>query len=519
MPDDIEAVIFELAKEASAADPDSWADLDFSDEAIEQDAQATLQQELEDAESILAMMPGGAGTASLLGGMTGVTLDVKNAPFLLMGGGGGSIMRIMGREAMLNMGAEAAFLPSQFEMARFLDRPDPKVIEQLGMAAAAGGLLGGAVEALSRGISYFQMRNRVPEIPGYDEFTARAMVDQVEDILTSDTPRPFEQIERLWLEMPSPEQPPKFTQTGDVVAGRTASATFPEINTTTPVDVQGALQSNALYQAARGQNPRVFEQMEGLKEKQRRLRGWLDDLRTGKNTQKDATVALIDQRIAALKEEHRITQGKSNKKRIREAIREAKADRESVLSTDIGTDTQDERLVRRQLRDIDETLRDLAPDIGAAYRTAGPVDLAPLIDATDEASVDFAQFVADMDVPVPALPSVRAASATRLNESILVPEPPRQTAPASVEAAGGEGSRAPMALFDDPASSDARNIQQNVASSFRDEIEANGPTVVDMVTEDGRVLRTDQDVLDYLDEGDQFAARIKLCGMAPGGEA
>lgn len=81
------------------------------------------------------------------------------------------------------------------------------------------------------------------------------------------------------------------------------------------------------------------------------------------------------------------------------------------------------------------------------------------------------------------------------------------------------GARAQVDMFDDPASPEAKPILDQKTADFRDEIEANGATEVNLVTDDGRVLRTDEEVLAYLDEGDQFSSRIDLCGKAPGGEA
>lgn len=222
MPSDMQALVFDLAQESATDDPDTWADVEFSDEAVLKEANEKLQAEHQEAQDILEMSPGGSTAARIIGGMIGITADIKNAPFLLMGGGQGSILRVMGREAMLNTAAEATFLPSQFEMAERLDIPDPNVAQQLALAAAAGGALGGIVEAGRRGITYFQMRNRTAQIPGYDPLTSQTLVDEAEDILTSDTPRPFEQIQKLQEETPqapyrlenplNPQRPPLIEQ-------------------------------------------------------------------------------------------------------------------------------------------------------------------------------------------------------------------------------------------------------------------------------------------------------------------
>jgi hypothetical protein len=197
MPPEMERLLTEMAGEAAAQNPEGWADLDISDDALEKSVNARLQAEHQDAQQILEMMPSGRGSAGLTGAMAGITMDVKNIPFLVMGYGGGSIMRVMGREAAINMAAEAAFLPSQFKMAERLDIPDPSVVTQLAMAAAAGGVLGGAVEGASRGYVYFRGRNAVTPFAGRDEFDTQVLVDQAEDILASNTPAPVERIAEL----------------------------------------------------------------------------------------------------------------------------------------------------------------------------------------------------------------------------------------------------------------------------------------------------------------------------------
>ena len=207
----------EMARSAAEADPDAWADIDLSDEAIETQTNERLRAEYEDAQQILEMMPGGRAAAEFVGGMVGITADVKNLPFLALGGGGGSIARVMGREAAINMGAEAAFLPSQFEMAERLGIPDPSVASQLAMAAGAGAILGGGVAAAQRGWSYYKGRNQTKPIGRMDQLRTQIMVDQTEDILTSDTAQPFEQIDRRHrgraLSAGKPDQPraPAFT--------------------------------------------------------------------------------------------------------------------------------------------------------------------------------------------------------------------------------------------------------------------------------------------------------------------
>ena len=191
--------IAEMATEAAGEDPQSWANIDFSDEAIAAEVDRRLQAEHAEASQVLDMLPPGQrGLADLAGGMAGITFDIKNLPFLMMGGGTGSFLRVMGREAAINMAAETAFLPSQYKMAERLDIPDPNVPAQLAMAAGAGAAfgLGGVVAA--RTLRYLTGRNRIP-VPtgGRTEAQTAALMDRAEDILDSTAPDPLGDIAEM----------------------------------------------------------------------------------------------------------------------------------------------------------------------------------------------------------------------------------------------------------------------------------------------------------------------------------
>jgi hypothetical protein len=192
--------VVELAREAAAANPEQWADLDLSDEGRDLAINTKLQAEHADTEAILNMMPSLRGAADFMGGMAGITADIKNVPFML-GGGGGSLLRVAGREAMINMGAEAAFLPAQFEMSERLGIEDPDVVSQLAMAAGAGAIFGGAIEAGSRAFTYMRGRNRMP--PTADPVFDAAAMDAAEDALVAGE-NPFEAADRVRADAPEP---------------------------------------------------------------------------------------------------------------------------------------------------------------------------------------------------------------------------------------------------------------------------------------------------------------------------
>lgn len=176
----------EQARLAAEADPEAWRDIDLSEENIRAERNAALKADYDDAAFIQEMSP---GLANFLGTMAGYTADPVNIPFLVAGGGSGSFLRVMGREAFINMSAEAAFLPGQYAAAEEIGIPNPDPVTQLAFAAGAGAVLGGMLEAGRRGLSYWQLRSSVRPIPGYTAADTARAVDLTEDaILAGEDP-------------------------------------------------------------------------------------------------------------------------------------------------------------------------------------------------------------------------------------------------------------------------------------------------------------------------------------------
>ena len=174
--------VIEMGRTAQDANPEAWAGIDLTEEGVDAEVNATLQAEYEDAQGILDMMQGGRTSAGLIGSMSGMMVDVKNLPFMAFGGSG-SFLRVVGTEAAINVGAELAFLPSQFEAADRLDIPDPNIATQILMAAGAGAVFGGLIEAGARGINYATMRTRQPRIGNFDDLATEAIITATEDAL------------------------------------------------------------------------------------------------------------------------------------------------------------------------------------------------------------------------------------------------------------------------------------------------------------------------------------------------
>jgi len=187
--------IMQAAREAQKADPEAWADLDFSDEHIDSLVNERQKQELEDLDAALAYMPDHVGWARHAGGLLSGVADVRQLPLMLLGLGPGSILKVAGREAMLNAAGEALTLPSQFETSERLDRAPPDVAQQLAFAAAGGAILGGGAEALARGLRWVSMRHEAPRVPEGERQPGRPGIGGARHH-ASNSPLPVQQQER-----------------------------------------------------------------------------------------------------------------------------------------------------------------------------------------------------------------------------------------------------------------------------------------------------------------------------------
>jgi hypothetical protein len=169
----------------AAEDPERFG-FDGSPEGIKAEIDTVLQFEYQEAQDTLAMLPQGQRVvAELAGGVAGAMADVRNLPFLALGGGTGSLLRIAGREAILGAAGEAVTLPSQFQMAERLNIPDPNVGQQLAFGAIGGAVLGAGAEAIARtpsairrGIDYFRESRTLPQTP--DPVAAELLTQRAE---------------------------------------------------------------------------------------------------------------------------------------------------------------------------------------------------------------------------------------------------------------------------------------------------------------------------------------------------
>lgn len=206
--DQARAALLEEARSRAAADPAAWEGVDLSDEGMKARVDERLRAEHEDATSALDAMTSGRGITELVGGMVGMTADIRNLPFLFMGGGSGSILSVMAREAAINVAAEAVTLPSQFEMAKRLDVPDPDVVSQLGIAAGAGAVLGGAISGIGRALEYYRGRQAISVPDGAPAGRIEAGIQAVDDAIANGE-NPLVAVQRVMRDLPDVPPPPR----------------------------------------------------------------------------------------------------------------------------------------------------------------------------------------------------------------------------------------------------------------------------------------------------------------------
>jgi hypothetical protein len=199
-------IVLDAARRAALSDPAAWADIDPSDDGIANSVNEKFRAEYQDAQSIIAAMPGGQTMAGLIGGITGITADVKNIPLLMIGGGEGAFLKVIAREAAINVGAELAAMPAQFAMAERLNIPDPSIGSQLAMAAAGGAGFAAIFDGLPRALRYAAARNAVETIPGMTAADSTALLDSIERAMVGDDP--FADVKAIIDEVAPPPPPP-----------------------------------------------------------------------------------------------------------------------------------------------------------------------------------------------------------------------------------------------------------------------------------------------------------------------
>jgi hypothetical protein len=181
--------ILDLARQAAEREPERWRDIDLTDEGIQARVSERRRAEDQDEADSLAMMtPGERAAAELLGGMVGAIADVRQIPFMLVSGGG-SLLSMMGRAALANAAAEAVTLPSMYDTAAELNKPDPNPLQQMAFGALGGAAFTGIFEGLPmaarRGLAYYRDRQTITPVEGVDPVHQSAAIQAAEGALAN----------------------------------------------------------------------------------------------------------------------------------------------------------------------------------------------------------------------------------------------------------------------------------------------------------------------------------------------
>jgi len=180
-------IVYE-ARRAAALDPDSWADLDVSETFVFTETQARLNAQRDTLLADIAAAPESSVVAELGASFGAAIFNWKTLPFLMLGGPGGSFLKVAAREASINVAIETSLMPAQFRAHRMFGMEDPNVARELVIAAAFGAAFGVGFEALGRGLSY-AAGMRAPRPPGHTRQTAEMETERAAGILnTSDDP-------------------------------------------------------------------------------------------------------------------------------------------------------------------------------------------------------------------------------------------------------------------------------------------------------------------------------------------
>jgi hypothetical protein len=188
--------------------------LPWTPEAVEERTRDRYRAEYDDAVETLDYMRGSRVIAEFFGRGGAAVTDPISLAMIPLGGGAGSVARIIAREALLGAAGEAGILPRQYEMAEYLDIEDPNAIAQVGMGALFGGALGGAGVALTRAgrrqisgelaraLEYARGRHATPK-DVVEPLAAKTAVDDAEDAMTSTQAAPARE-ETIFEEGPRP---------------------------------------------------------------------------------------------------------------------------------------------------------------------------------------------------------------------------------------------------------------------------------------------------------------------------
>lgn len=202
-------IILDLARKKASEDPDGWKDLDTSQEGIDSRALEGLKaSDAVDAEN-LALSPNPVRNA-LVGGLAAGVLDPVNLAAIPLGMGGGSFLRMMGREAVINGTIEGLQQPTRAKTAEMLGREGPGFVESVVQGAIFGAAIGGVMEAIPRGLramAYYREAKKVTRDPSISPATQEAATQAAERAI-AEGKSPLDAVTRAVLAEPNAARAP-----------------------------------------------------------------------------------------------------------------------------------------------------------------------------------------------------------------------------------------------------------------------------------------------------------------------
>lgn len=222
-------MILEMARKKAAEDPEAWRDMDMSPEGINARVTEGLKaSDAVDAEN-LALSPNPVRNA-IVGGLAAGVLDPVNLAALPFGLGGGSLLRVMGREAVINGTIEGIQQPTRAKTAELLGREAPGFVESVAQGAVFGAVLGGVMDAIPRGmraLAYYREAKRVEVDPSISRPTQEAGIQAAEQAIATGRPVDEAVTRAILAEPPAAKRPLILDESMAVTPEPTALAPDP----------------------------------------------------------------------------------------------------------------------------------------------------------------------------------------------------------------------------------------------------------------------------------------------------
>lgn len=202
-------MILDIARERAVAEPERWKDLDLSPEGIETRVTEQLKAAADADAQLLALSPNPVRNA-IVGGLAAGVLDPVNLAAIPFGLGGGSFLRVVGREAAINAGIEAIQYFPRARTAERLEQEAPSFLGSVAMGAAFGAAIGGVLDGIPRtvrALTYGREATRTEPAPDVGPVTQEAAIQKAEEAISDGKPGAEAAAEEILREPAAPRRP------------------------------------------------------------------------------------------------------------------------------------------------------------------------------------------------------------------------------------------------------------------------------------------------------------------------